>query len=63
MPPAISWEHGDFITTRKFGEASWVLEDNAMMSRAAQVMNGEPYKRYRVYEKSLYQGEERVGAI
>lgn len=43
----------------KFGEASWVLEDNAMMSRAAQVMNGEPYKRYRVYEKPLYQGEER----
>ena len=43
-----------------YGEASWVLEDNAMMSRAAQVMNGEPYKRYRVFEKPLYQGEERV---
>lgn len=43
----------------KFGEASWVLEDNAMMSRAAQVMNGEAYKRYRVFEKPLYQGEAR----
>ncbi len=43
-----------------YGEASWVLEDNAMMTRAAQVMNGEPYKRYRVFEKPLYQGEERL---
>jgi len=41
----------------KFGEASWVLEDNVMMSRAAQVMNADAYKRYRVYEKPLYQGE------
>jgi 8-amino-7-oxononanoate synthase len=47
----------------KFGEASWVLEDNAMMSRAAQVMNGEPYKRYRVFEKPLYQGDERIGPV
>ena len=41
----------------KFGEASWVLEDNVMMSRAAQVMAADPIKRYRVYEKPLYQGE------
>ena len=41
-------------------EFSWVLEDNAMMARAAQVMNGEPYKRYRVFEKPLYQGEDRI---
>src|SRR5439155_21703085 len=27
----------------RYGEASWVLEDNAMMTRAAQVMNGKPY--------------------
>lgn len=47
----------------KFGEASWVLEDNVMMSRAAQMMNGEPYKRYRVYDKPLYQGEENRTAI
>ncbi|HEY3875104.1 MAG TPA: hypothetical protein VGM92_06480, partial [Candidatus Kapabacteria bacterium] len=44
----------------KYGEASWVLESNQMMSRAAQVMNGEPYKRYRVFEKPLYQGEDRI---
>ena len=47
----------------KYGEASWVLEDNAMMSRAAQMMQGEPYKRYRVFGKPLYQGEERIGAV
>jgi hypothetical protein len=35
------------------GEASWVLEDNMMMNRAAEMMNGEVYKRYRVYEKSI----------
>ncbi len=31
------------------GEASWVLEDNEMMNRGAQVMNGELYKKYRIY--------------
>lgn len=35
------------------GEASWVLEDNVMMSRAAELMNGEPYKRYRVYDRAI----------
>jgi len=34
-------------------EASWVLEDNVMMNRALEEMNGEPYKRYRVYEKTM----------
>lgn len=32
------------------GEASWVLEDNEMMNRGAQVMGGEIYKKYRLYE-------------
>lgn len=32
------------------GEASWVLEDNEMMKRGAQVLNGEIYKKYRIYE-------------
>jgi len=32
------------------GEASWILEDNEMMKRGADVMNGEIYKKYRVYE-------------
>ena len=37
----------------KFGEASWVLENNTAMSRAAETMQGEAYKRYRVFEKSI----------
>lgn len=35
------------------GEASWVLEDNTMMTRAAQMMNAKAYKRYRVYQKEI----------
>jgi GNAT superfamily N-acetyltransferase len=35
------------------GEASWVLEDNEMMKRGAQVMNGELYKTYRIYDKEI----------
>jgi GNAT superfamily N-acetyltransferase len=35
------------------GEASWVLEDNVMMNRSAELLNGEIYKRYRLYEKSM----------
>ena len=35
------------------GEASWILEDNEMMNRGAQVMNGEIYKKYRVYQISI----------
>lgn len=37
----------------RYGEASWVLEDNVSMNRAAQAMQAEAYKRYRVYEKEL----------
>jgi len=32
---------------------SWILEDNQMMNRAAQMMGTKPYKRYRLYEKPL----------
>lgn len=35
------------------GEASWILEDNEMMNRGAQVMNSELYKKYRIYEISI----------
>jgi len=35
------------------GEASWILEDNEMMNRGADVMNGELYKKYRLYEISI----------
>lgn len=38
----------------RFGEASWILEDNVMMNRALQSsMNGKVYKTYRLYEKAL----------
>lgn len=38
----------------KYGEASWILEDNLPMVRAAEeVMSGECYKRYEVFGKSI----------
>jgi GNAT superfamily N-acetyltransferase len=35
------------------GEASWVLEDNVMMNRGAEMMQGEIWKRYRLFQKPL----------
>jgi hypothetical protein len=35
------------------GEASWVLEDNEMMNRGAEVMGGILYKKYRIYSKEI----------
>ncbi len=35
------------------GEASWILEDNVMMNRGAETMNGKIYKKYRVYQISI----------
>lgn len=35
------------------GEASWILEDNIMMNRGAETMNGRIYKKYRIYEKEI----------
>jgi GNAT superfamily N-acetyltransferase len=32
------------------GEASWVLEDNVMMNRAAEFLNGTRTKTYRLYQ-------------
>lgn len=37
----------------KYGEASWILENNDPMNRACQMMNGQKYKTYRIYEKVL----------
>lgn len=34
----------------QYGEASWVLEDNVRMVKAAEMMNGTISKRYRLYE-------------
>jgi GNAT superfamily N-acetyltransferase len=35
------------------GEASWVNEDNVMMNRGAQLMQGTVDKRYRIYQMPL----------
>lgn len=37
----------------RWGEFSWILENNTMMNRAAQMMGAHVYKTYRVYEKAL----------
>ena len=37
----------------KEAEASWVLEDNEMMNRAAEMMKGEVYKTYRLFDKTI----------
>ncbi|UCE67439.1 MAG: N-acetyltransferase [Candidatus Zixiibacteriota bacterium] len=34
-------------------ELSWILEDNVMMIKAAENMGARPYKKYRIYEKTL----------
>lgn len=34
----------------KWGEAGWVLEDNLMMNRSAEMMNAILYKKYRIYQ-------------
>jgi GNAT superfamily N-acetyltransferase len=37
----------------RWGEFSWVLEDNGMMKRAMDRMGAVHYKTYRIYEKTL----------
>jgi hypothetical protein len=34
-------------------EISWVLENNVMMRRTAEMLGGEVYRTYRIYEKQL----------
>lgn len=34
-------------------EMSWILEDNVLMQRGCELMGGQLYKKYRIYEKSL----------
>ncbi len=41
------------------GEAGWILEDNVMMNRAAEFMNGRRTKVYRIYEKSITPPKEQ----
>ena len=44
-------------TTRDLGyvdsEISWLLEDNLLVIRAAEMMGGTLYKKYRIYRKTL----------
>ena len=35
------------------GEISWILENNMMMRRTAEMLGGQVYRTYRVYEKEL----------
>jgi GNAT superfamily N-acetyltransferase len=35
------------------GELGWILEDNTLMVRAMEELGAQPYKRYRLYQKSL----------
>lgn len=37
----------------EFGEGSWILENNEMMNKGMQNLNGEVYKTYRIYEKQI----------
>jgi len=34
-------------------EAGWTLENNTMMNSAIEAIDGEPYKKYRLYEKDI----------
>jgi len=38
----------------KWGELSWILEDNTLMNRAAEMLGAHRYKTYRIYETSLH---------
>ncbi len=37
----------------EYGEASWILEDNDMMRRGMELIKGEIYKTYNVYEVGI----------
>ena len=37
----------------KIGELSWVLEDNTMMNRVAELVKAKVYKKYRIYEVEI----------
>ena len=37
-------------------DMSWILEQNKGMRKIIELLGGEPYKRYRIYEKDLTAG-------
>lgn len=45
----------DVAEERKYraAELSWILEDNELMNRPLRQMGAKPYKKYRLYEKTL----------
>jgi len=49
------WHSLDYALKKgyKWCEFSWILEDNILTNRAAEMMGGMLYKRYRIYEKEL----------
>jgi hypothetical protein len=36
-----------------YAEASWTLEHNDLINNAIMAIKGEPYKKYRIYEKAI----------
>jgi hypothetical protein len=51
---AMTWQGGIDLNYR-YGEFSWLLEDNKpILDAATRVFSGSHYKTYRIYEKSLY---------
>ncbi|MET4142809.1 hypothetical protein [Pedobacter sp. UYP1] len=37
----------------KYAEASWTLEHNDLVNNAIKAIKGDPYKKYRIYEKTI----------
>jgi GNAT superfamily N-acetyltransferase len=46
------WEKGTALGY-DWGEAGWILEDNTAMNKGLQFMGFEPYKRLRLYDRTL----------
>ncbi|HLT41286.1 MAG TPA: hypothetical protein VKZ95_01165 [Sphingobacteriaceae bacterium] len=37
----------------EYAEASWTLEDNFLVNKAIEQINGIPYRKYRIFEKTI----------
>ena len=37
----------------RYGEMSWILENNEAMNRIAVMLGAALYKQYRIYEKAI----------
>ncbi len=47
-----AYEAGTSVGYR-WGEFSWILADNVLMTKAAETMGSKPYKTWRIYEKLI----------